>query len=79
MRMTRQHFEFIADVVGPAMAWPSNIHAIADELEKTNDRFDRDKFIARATKAWEDNYVPPECTDEIPMFEHRPQQMEASA
>tara|TARA_R110000796_G_scaffold111795_2_gene223324 strand:- start:569 stop:787 length:219 start_codon:yes stop_codon:yes gene_type:complete len=63
--MTRQHYEFIADIMGPQVSWPSNLQSIADALESTNPRFDRAKFIARATKAWEDNYNPEEISDEI--------------
>lgn len=53
MRMSRQHFDFIADMVGPMVGWPSALHEIADQLEKTNPRFNRDKFLQRATDAWE--------------------------
>tara|TARA_R110002074_G_scaffold102531_3_gene221576 strand:- start:726 stop:944 length:219 start_codon:yes stop_codon:yes gene_type:complete len=63
--MTRQHYEFIADIMGPQVAWPSHLHSIADALESTNVRFNRVKFIERATKAWEDNYEPKEIDDEI--------------
>lgn len=58
--MTRQHFEYIADVMGPIVGWPSDLQSIADALERTNPRFNREKFIQRATKKWEDNYAPPE-------------------
>ena len=66
MRMSRQHFEYLADTLGPLVAWPTHLHSIADELEKTNPKFDRDKFIIRATAAWEENYVAPVIDDEIP-------------
>ena len=69
MKMTRQHFEFIADVVAPTLPLPTHIETLADELAKTNERFDRDKFIARAVRSWEDNYTPPEIDDEIPYME----------
>lgn len=68
-RMTRQHFEFIADVIAPTLSWPTHIETIADKLAESNDRFDRDKFVARATKAWEDNYVKPHIEDYIPYIE----------
>jgi hypothetical protein len=45
MRMSRQHFEYLADTLGPLVPWPTHLHSIADELEKTNPKFDRDKFI----------------------------------
>jgi hypothetical protein len=48
------------------MAWPNQIIKMADQLASTNPRFDRKKFIDRATKAWEaanpmepmDDYIP---------------------
>ena len=66
MRMSRQHYEFLADNLGPLVPWPTHLHSIADELEATNPRFDRDKFIQRGTAAWEANYVAPVIDDEIP-------------
>jgi len=64
MRMTRQHYEFLADKLGPLVPWPTHLHSIADELEKTSPKFDRDKFIRRATEAWEKNYLPPTVEEE---------------
>ena len=65
-RFTRRDYEFIADTIGPMVAWPSHLHSIADELEKTNPRFNREKFLQRSTKAWEDNHQIPTIDDEIP-------------
>ena len=53
-KMTRQHYEFIADMIGPMVGFPSHLLVMADELEKTNPQFNRKKFLDRATKAWED-------------------------
>lgn len=64
--MTRTHYNFIADHIGPLVGWPSAIPALADELAATNPRFDRDKFIQRATKAWEEKHEVPKVYDEIP-------------
>jgi len=65
-RMTRQHYEFIADVIVPQLAsWPTEIAALADELAETNPRFNRDKFIKRATANWERANPVPEIDDEI--------------
>ncbi len=64
--MSRQHYEFIADVMGPLVGWPSHLHAIADALEKTNPKFNRDRFINRATKKWEENHAPFEVDDSLP-------------
>ena len=68
MKMTRQHFEWLADKVAPVLPWPTHIEVLADELAATNPRFDRSKFVARAVKNWEDNYNPPEIDDTIPEF-----------
>ena len=68
MKMTRQHFEWLADKIAPRLPWPTHIEVLADELAATNPRFDRDKFVARAVKNWEDNYNPPEIDDFIPEF-----------
>ena len=54
-RMSKSHYEFIADKIGPLVSWPSHIHSIADVLAATNPKFDRDKFMLRATTAWEEN------------------------
>ena len=66
MRMSKQHFDFIADTVGPMVGWPSQLHDLADKLAMSNPRFDREKFINRATAAWEKTYEPKEFEDEIP-------------
>lgn len=66
MRMSKQHFDFIADTVGPMVGWPSQLHDLADKLAMSNPRFDREKFINRATAAWEKSYAPKEFEDEIP-------------
>lgn len=65
-RMTRAHYNFIADTIGPQVAWPSHLHTIADELQKTNPAFNRKKFLERATAAWERHNDPPKFEDEIP-------------
>jgi hypothetical protein len=68
MRLTRQHFEFIADEVAPLLSWATGIEELADKLKKTNPRFDRDKFVRRATKNWEDKYQSSleEINDDVP-------------
>lgn len=65
-RMTRAHHQFIADNIGPHISWPSRLHEIADKLATTNPRFNKDKFIQRATRAWEDAHLDEyELDDEI--------------
>lgn len=66
VNMTRGHYNFIADTIGPLVAWPSHLESIADELEATNPRFDRHKFIQRATKAWEERNEISQLDDCIP-------------
>ena len=66
MRMSNKHFDFIADTIGPMVGWPSHLHVLADELAKSNPKFDRDTFLRRATDAWEQvNQRIHEVDDEI--------------
>ena len=67
-RMTRAHYQFIADNIGPHITWPSHLHDIADKLAATNPLFDKHKFIERATKAWEDANLNKEPLDDEIMF-----------
>ncbi len=64
--MTRQHFEFIADAVGKEV-YPPRMEEIADLIAKSNPKFDRQKFIDRAEKAWLDAHKEElELNDYIP-------------
>lgn len=67
--MQQRHFEYLADNVAPLMPWPTQISEMADTLAKTNPRFDRDKFMARAIKAWEAAHPMGEIDDYIPDFD----------
>lgn len=62
--MTRKDFILIADHVGPLLSPQAHI-TVADALEETNPRFDREKFLKRANKAWEDKHLAA-INDEIP-------------
>jgi hypothetical protein len=62
--MTRKDFEWIADRFGSLVFSPITIEKIADDLQETNPRFDRDKFIQRAVAAWEKHHDV--LDDEIP-------------
>lgn len=64
-KMTRQHFNFIADLIGP-ITYPTELARIADQLAATNPRFDREKFLDRAIKNYEANNVPADLDDHIP-------------
>lgn len=48
---TRSDFDFLANVVGREV-YPSRMEEIADKIAETNPRFNRQKFIDRAEKAW---------------------------
>lgn len=63
--MTHQHYEFIADTIGPLVGWPSHLITVADALEETNSAFNREKFLARAYAAWEANNEAAAIDDEI--------------
>jgi len=63
--MTRKHFEWVADSIAPMVNSPLVIERIADELQEMNPRFNRDRFVDRAIKAWERNNLPQEIDDEI--------------
>lgn len=62
--MTRKDFIFMADHIGPLLSPQAHI-TVADALEETNPRFNREKFLKRAIKAWEDKHLAP-IEDEIP-------------
>lgn len=64
--MQQRHFEYLADKVAPLMGWPSQIVEMADRLVDTNPRFNKQKFLDRAIKAWEDAHPMGEVEDEIP-------------
>jgi len=64
--MTRKHFEWVADSIAPMVNSPLVIERIADELQEMNPRFNRDRFVDRAIKAWECNNLPEVIDDEIP-------------
>jgi len=53
MKLTRQHFEFIADEFAPLLGWATDIKTMAAALRRTNPNFDADKFKKRALKNWE--------------------------
>tara|TARA_R110000823_G_scaffold100826_8_gene216704 strand:+ start:850 stop:1065 length:216 start_codon:yes stop_codon:yes gene_type:complete len=64
--LKRSHFEFLADEIAPLMGWPSAIVGMADKLQQTNPKFDKKKFLLRATKAWEDANPMEELDDYNP-------------
>lgn len=70
----RRHYEFLADFFGPLMGCPSDIVEMADKLRPTNPNFKADRFIDRATTAWEARHIDPyenELTDHEHMIESR--------
>ena len=64
--MTRKHFEWVADSIAPMVNSPLVIERIADELQEMNPKFNRDRFVDRAIKAWERNNLPQDIDDEVP-------------
>ena len=65
-KMTASHFIFLADKVAPMLPWPSSIIKMAEELAATNPKFKKDRFIARATAAWEAANPMEPLNDDIP-------------
>lgn len=59
MKMSKQHFEFIADTIAPLLESATSIEVIADKLEETNPLFNRKVFTDRALKNWEEKNIPP--------------------
>ena len=64
--MQQRHFIYLADEVAPLLAWPTQITAMAEKLAATNPKFDTEKFIKRATAAWEEAHPIEDLDDEIP-------------
>ncbi len=64
--MQQRHFEYLADKVAPLLPWPTSIVTMADDLASTNPRFKKEKFIERATAAWEAAHPPQDLNDDIP-------------
>tara|TARA_R100000935_G_scaffold56169_1_gene87223 strand:+ start:3751 stop:3957 length:207 start_codon:yes stop_codon:yes gene_type:complete len=57
----------LAGIIGKYMPWPQQLEEVADQLEKLNPRFNRKRFVALGTAAWEKNFPKPEdLDDEIP-------------
>ena len=55
-RFTRRDFEFIADEIAPYLGWGTNVKDIAKVLKRTNPKFNEERFIERATDAWDKRY-----------------------
>lgn len=65
MKLSRQHFEFIADEIAPMLSNPLFVEEIADKLEHTNPNFNRETFTQRALKNWEEQNIPLEEVSQI--------------
>ena len=68
MRLSKQHFEFLADEVAPLLSWATGIEELADKLEATNTNFDRKKWVRRASNNWETRFQSSleEINDDVP-------------
>ena len=64
--MQRRHYDSFADEVALVLGWPTYITAMADKLAATNPKFDKEKFVARATAAWEKANPVEDIDDGIP-------------
>ena len=62
--MTRKDYIKIADAIATQLSPQAHV-TIANVLEEINPRFDRDKFLKRTLKLWEEKYHA-EIDDEIP-------------
>ena len=65
-KMTRAHYIFIADIIAPQVAWPTQLVEIANELKATNPKFNKERFLNRANKAWEAARDVDKIDDEVP-------------
>ena len=45
MNMNRVQLEWMADTFGPMVGWPTQLNQIADELQRANPNFNRDKWL----------------------------------
>ena len=62
-----RHYEIIATKFAPKLSWPDKIHDLAKYLAEDNPKFDYNRFVSKATQAWEEsNIKEPELDDEIP-------------
>jgi hypothetical protein len=64
--MQQRHYEYLADNLAPLMPWPSSIVAMAEKLKSTNPKFNKEKFLSRAIKAWEKANPVEDINDDIP-------------
>ena len=63
----RKHYEFLVEEFMPHLSWADKVHVIAKKLQEDNPKFDYNKFVSKATQAWEEsNMKEPEIDDEIP-------------
>jgi|TARA_R110000822_G_scaffold300834_2_gene424371 hypothetical protein len=51
--LTKKVFEYLADTLTPLLNSPTSIAKLANTLESTNPKFDKQKFINRSVSAWE--------------------------
>ena len=62
--MTRKDYVELADRLGPDLSPQAHV-SVADALEAFNPRFDRENFLKRSIKAWENKHLAP-IDDKIP-------------
>ena len=56
--MTDKEEDYVAQVLAPLVSSPTNIEQMGDDLKAMNPQFNRDKWVDRAIKAWEETNLP---------------------
>jgi hypothetical protein len=59
----RRHYEWLADNVGPLLAYPTDAERLADLFEQDNPAFKRGVFVDRMTARWEERNIPEEVLE----------------
>ena len=58
IQMTEKEEDYVAQVLAPLVSSPTNIERMGDDLKDMNPKFNRDKWVDRAIKAWEETNLP---------------------
>lgn len=56
--MTDKEEDYVAQVLAPLVGSPTIIERMGDDLKVMNPQFNRDKWVDRAIKAWEETNLP---------------------
>jgi|5B_taG_2_1085324.scaffolds.fasta_scaffold72059_2 hypothetical protein len=58
IQMTEKEEDYVAQVLAPLVSSPTLIERMGDDLKDMNPKFNRDKWVDRAIKAWEETNLP---------------------